>query len=147
DVPADDSPWLAMAPDQRRQQTLDGVKGLLLREAREQPLLVIFEDLHWIDGETQALLDGLVDSLGSTRLLLLINYRPEYQHSWTSKTYYTQLRLDVLPPESTSDLLDALLGDDAGLAPLKQLLVKRGNPFFVEESVRTLVETKALAGE
>jgi len=76
-----------------------------------------------------------------------VNYRPEYQHAWASKTYYSQLRLDALPPASATDLLDALLGEDGSLGHLKQLLVKRGNPFFVEESVRTLVETKALAGE
>ncbi|MDO8476257.1 MAG: tetratricopeptide repeat protein [Candidatus Rokubacteria bacterium] len=147
DVPGDDASWQTLDPGQRRQLTLDAVKRLLLREAREQPLLVIFEDLHWIDGETQALLDGLVDSLGSARLLLLVNYRPEYQHAWGSKTSYSQMRLDALPAESAGELLDALLGEDPGLAPLKQLLVRRGNPFFLEETVRTLVETKALAGE
>jgi len=147
DVPVDDAAWRTLDPRQHRQQTLDAVKRLLLREAREQPLLLIFEDLHWIDSETQALLDGLVDSLGSIRLLLLVDYRPEYQHAWGSKTSYSQMRLDALPAESAGVLLDALLGDDPGLAPLKQLLVKRGNPFFLEETVRTLVETKALVGD
>jgi class 3 adenylate cyclase/tetratricopeptide (TPR) repeat protein len=147
DVPVDDASWQTLDPAQRRQQTLDAVRRLLLREAREQPLLLIFEDLHWIDGETQALLDSLVDSLGSARLLLLVNYRPEYRHTWSSKTYYSQMRLDPLPAENAGALLDALLGDDPGLASLKQLLVRRGNPFFLEETVRTLVETKALAGE
>ena len=147
DVPVDDAAWQALDPAQRRQLTLHAVRLLLLREAREQPLLLIFEDLHWIDSETQALLDGLVDSLGSARLLLLVNYRPEYQHAWANKTSYSQMRLDALPAESAGELLDALLGDDPGLVPLKQLLVKRGNPFFLEETVRTLVETKALAGE
>jgi len=147
DVPVDDASWQTLDPAQRRQQTLDAVRRLLLREAREQPLLLIFEDLHWIDGETQALLDSLVDSLGSARLLLLVNYRPEYQHAWSGKTYYSQMRLDPLPAENAGELLDALLGDDPGLASLKQLLVRRGNPFFLEETVRTLVETKALAGE
>jgi class 3 adenylate cyclase/tetratricopeptide (TPR) repeat protein len=147
DVPVDDAAWGALDPGQRRQRTLDAVKRLLLREAREQALLLIFEDLHWIDGETQALLDSLVESLGSARLLLLVNYRPEYEHAWGSKTAYSQMRLDALPAESAGELLEALLGDDPGLAPLKQLLVKRGNPFFLEETVRTLVETKALVGE
>ena len=147
DVPVDDASWQTLAPAERRQRTLDAVKRLLLREARAQPLLVIFEDLHWIDGETQALLDGLVESLGSARLLLLVNYRPEYQHGWGAKTYYSQLRLDALPPESAGDLLQALLGDDSALEPLKRLLVRRGNPFFIEESIRTLVETRALTGQ
>jgi DNA-binding SARP family transcriptional activator/tetratricopeptide (TPR) repeat protein len=147
DVPADDGAWSALSPGQRRERTLDAVRRLLLREAREQPLVVILEDLHWIDGETQAVLDTLVDSLGSSRLLLIVSYRPEYQHTWASKTFYSQIRLDRLPPESAEELLSALLGDDAGLDPLKQLLVRRGNPAFLEETVRTLVETKALVGD
>ena len=120
---------------------------MLLQESLALPLLVIFEDLHWIDTETQGLLDSLAESLPAERVLLLVTYRPEYQHRWASKTYYTQLRLDSLPTESTAELLSALLGPDPGLAPLKQMLVKRGNPFFLEETLRTLVETGALAGE
>jgi class 3 adenylate cyclase/tetratricopeptide (TPR) repeat protein len=147
DVPVEDTAWQALDPAQRRQRTLDAVKHLLLRESQGQPVLVVFEDLHWIDAETQALLDGLVESLPTARLLLLVNYRPEYQHAWVSKTYYSQLRLDALPPESTGELLSALLGDDPGLEPLKRLLVRRGNPFFIEESIRTLVETGALTGK
>src|SRR5439155_22455773 len=112
-----------------------------------QPLLVVFEDLHWIDAETQALLDSLVESLPPARILLLVNYRPEYQHGWGRKTYYSQLRVDALPPESAGELLSALLGDDPALESLKRLLVRRGNPFFIEESIRTLVETGALARE
>jgi class 3 adenylate cyclase/tetratricopeptide (TPR) repeat protein len=147
DVPVDDAAWVALDPAQRRQRTLDAVKQLLLREAREQPLLLIFEDLHWIDGETQALLDSLVEGLSSARLLLLVNYRPEYQHAWGSKTSFSQMRLDALPTESARELLESLVGDDPSLISLKHLLVSRGNPFFLEETVRTLVETKALAGE
>jgi class 3 adenylate cyclase/tetratricopeptide (TPR) repeat protein len=149
DVPVDDAQWQALDPPQRRSRTLDALKRLLLRESQEQPLLLVFEDLHWIDAETQALLDSLVDSLPAARLLLLVNYRPEYEHAWHRKTYYQQLRLDPLPAESAETLLAALLGESAELAPLKRLLVERteGNPFFVEESVRALVESGVLAGE
>ena len=100
-------------PPQRRQRTLDALKRVLLRESQEQPLLLIFEDLHWLDSETQALLDSLVESLPTARLLLLVNYRPEYQHGWGSKTSYAQLRLDPLQAGSADELLQALLGDDA----------------------------------
>ena len=95
------------------------------------------------------MLESLVESLPTSRLLLLVNYRPEYQHGWANKTYYTQLRLDPLPPESAGEILDSVLGNDHGLQSLKELLIERteGNPFFLEESVRTLVETKVLAGE
>jgi class 3 adenylate cyclase/tetratricopeptide (TPR) repeat protein len=149
DVLPDDHPFLQLDPPQRRQHTLDALKRLLLRESQEQPLLLVFEDLHWIDSETQALLDNLVASLPTARLLLLVNYRPEYQHTWGSKTFYTQLRLDPLPPASADAFLQSLLGDDPSLSPLKPLLIERtqGNPFFLEETVRTLVETDVLAGK
>ncbi|MFQ5896985.1 MAG: adenylate/guanylate cyclase domain-containing protein [Candidatus Methylomirabilia bacterium] len=149
DVPVEDPRWQDLDPPQRRQRTLDAVKRLLLRESQVQPLLLVFEDLHWIDSETQAVLDSLIESLPTARLLLLVNYRPEYQHGWGSKTYYTQLRIDPLPPESCEELLQALLGGDASLQPFRQLLIERteGNPFFLEESVRTLVETQVLVGE
>ncbi len=149
DVPVDDTEWPMLTPPQRRQRTLEGVKRLLLRESTVQPLLILFEDLHWIDAETQALLDGLVESLPMARVLLLVNYRPEYQHGWGSKSCYRQLRIDPLSAGSAEGLLRTLLGDDPSLEPLKRLLIARteGNPFFLEESVRTLVETGILAGE
>ena len=143
-----DSPFLQLDPPQRRRRILDTLKLILLRESQVQPLLLVFEDLHWIDSETQALLDSLIESLPTAQLLLLCNYRPEYQHAWGSKTFYTQLRLDPLRPESVDALIEALLGNDSSLEPLKKLLIERteGNPFFLEESVRTLVETQVLAG-
>jgi class 3 adenylate cyclase/tetratricopeptide (TPR) repeat protein len=148
DALPDDSPLRHLEPSQRRQRVLDACKRVLLRESQEQPLLLVFEDLHWIDAETQALLDSLVESLPTVRLLLLVNYRPEYQHGWGSKTYYTQVRLDPLPLGSAEALLQGLLGDDPSLPPLQRLLIERteGNPFFLEESVRTLVEMGVLVG-
>jgi predicted ATPase/class 3 adenylate cyclase len=146
-LPAD-SPFATADPSQRRQRTLDALKQVLLRESQVQPLLLVCEDLHWIDAETQALFDSLVESLPTARLLLLVNYRPEYQHGWGSKTFYMQLRLDPLPPASAEALFQALVGEDASLAPLQGLLIERtvGNPFFLEESVRTLEESQALVG-
>jgi class 3 adenylate cyclase/tetratricopeptide (TPR) repeat protein len=148
DAPVDDVVWHALDPRQRRQQTLDAVKRMLLLESEIQPLVVIFEDLHWIDSETQMLLDSLVESLPAARVLLLVNYRPEYQHAWNS-TYCRQIQIDPLPLESADELLNALVGSDAALDPLKQILVERSeaNPLFLEETVRALVETAALAGE
>ncbi len=146
DVPV--ASWNSMDPLQKRQQTFEAVKRLLLRESQFQPLLLVFEDLHWIDGETQLLLDSLVESLPAARILLLVNYRPEYTHRWGSKTYYRQIRLDTLQPQNTTELLDALVGTGNELAELKRNLIDRtgGNPFFIEESVRTLLETGVLIG-
>ena len=149
DALPEESPLLALEPAERRRQTLAAVKQILLRENQLHPLMLVFEDLHWIDSETQAFLDSLVESLPATRILLGVNYRPEYRHTWANKTYYTQLHIDPLSPESAVDLLDALLGRDRSTDALKRLLIERteGSPLFLEESVRTLIETAALVGE
>src|SRR5919201_4826185 len=148
-LPVEDPQWQACNPPHRRQRILDALTRLLLRASQVQPVLLLLEDLQWIDTETQALLDRVIDSLPTARILLLVNYRPEYQHGWAGKSSYTQLRLDPLPPQHADALLQALLGDGAELAPLKQRLIDwtDGNPFFLEESVRTLVETQVLVGE
>jgi tetratricopeptide (TPR) repeat protein len=149
DVTATDPEWQALDPPQRRLRMIDGVKRLLLRQSQMQPILLIFENLQWIDAESQAFLDSLVESLPTASLLLLVNYRPEYQHGWGSKTYYTQLRLDPLAPEIAEEFLGSILGDAPDLRLVKQLLIGRteGNPFFLEESVHTLEETGVLVGE
>jgi len=148
DIPVDDAGWQALDPAQRRRRYLDAVRGLILQAARKQPVLLIFEDLHWVDHETQALLDALAGALGPARLLLLVTYRPGYQDVWGSRPNYRQIRLSALPTHDTHDLLEVLLGRDPDLDPLKQLLMGRGgNPFFLEETVRALVETQALSGE
>ena len=139
----------ALQPARRRQLAIDGVKRVLLQESRVQPVLVVFEDLHWVDPETQAVLDGLADGLPAARVLLAVNYRPEYAHEWGGKTYYRQLRVDPLPPPSADELLRTLVGNDPSVEPLTPVLIERteGNPLFLEESVRALVETEALVGD
>ena len=147
-LPAED-PLHSVEPAQRRRRALDAIKRLFLRESRVQPLLLVFEDLHWVDAETQGVLDGLVESLPTAPVLLAVNYRPEYRHGWGSKTYYRQLRIDPLAPESADELLSGLLGADPSVQPLKAATIVRteGNPLFLEESVRTLVETGMLVGD
>src|SRR5262249_18219370 len=147
-LPTDD-PFLALAPDQRRQRTLAATKRLLLRECQVQPLFLVFEDLHWIDAETQAFLDDLINSVPTAAMVLAVNYRPEYRPGWGGKTCHGQLRIDPLPVVGPEELLHALIGDDPGIMPLKRLLIARteGNPLFLEESVRALIETADLVGE
>ena len=139
-------PLAQMDTQARKRRTLEAIKRILIRESLNQPLMVIFEDLHWIDDETQALLNLLADSIGTAKILLLVNYRPEYSHQWGSKTYYTQLRLDPLGRESADEMLQSLLGDSAELAPLKRLIIEKteGNPFFMEETVEVLLDDGAL---
>ncbi len=150
----------------KKSRTLEAIKRIVLRESLNQPLIVIFEDLHWIDEQTQEFLNLLADSIATAKILLLVNYRPEYSHQWSSKTYYTQLRLDPLGNESANQMLSALLGDSSTPRPdhdegkrgdqphageddliaLKRLIIERteGNPFFVEEIVQALFEEGVL---
>ena len=161
-------PLAQMDPHIKRQRTLDEINRILLRETIKQPLVVIFEDLHWVDDHSQALLYSLADRIGSSRVLLLVNYRPEYHHNWGSKSCYSQLRLDALGRESAQEMLDALLpmpisssenllacsvegegpvsGESADLTALKRLVIERtgGNPFFIEEMVQALFEDGGL---
>src|SRR6516165_3752058 len=102
-----------MGPQIRRRRMHEAIKRILLRESLNQALMLIFEDLHWIDGETQDVLNLLVDSLATARVLLLVNYRPEYRHGWASRTHYSQLRLDPLGRESAEEMLIALLGNES----------------------------------
>jgi class 3 adenylate cyclase/tetratricopeptide (TPR) repeat protein len=147
-----DDPLARMDARIRRQRTLEALKRILLRESLDQPLMVVFEDLHWIDQETQAFLNLLADSIGTAKLLLLATYRSEYSHPWGSKTYYIQLRLNPLGKELASEMFDALLGldtqtiDDSLLA-LKRLIVEEteGTPLFMEEIYQALMEEGALA--
>jgi predicted ATPase len=141
-----EDPLAQMDAQVKKRRTLDAIKRILLRESLNQPLMVIFEDLHWIDNETQALLSLLADGIGTAKILLLVNYRPEYTHQWGSKTYYTQLRLDPLGRESAEEMLTALVGDGAEVRPLKRLIIERteGNPFFMEETVQVLLDEGAL---
>jgi predicted ATPase/class 3 adenylate cyclase len=140
-------PLAQMNPQVRRQRTLETIKRVILRESLEHVLVVIFEDLHWIDSETQALLDLLADSVAGARLLLLVNYRPEYRHKWSGRGHYQQLRLDPLGSESAAAMLAGLLGEGAELEALKRPIAERtgGNPFFIEEMVQALFEQGILA--
>jgi predicted ATPase len=169
-----DGPLAQMDGQIKKRRTLEAIKRIALRESLNQPLMVVFEDLHWIDEQTQELLNLLADSIGTAKFLLLVNYRPEYSHKWNSKTYYTQLRLDPLGHESADEMLAALLGaspapatDSPGanrerpsadllvggrvraqdsIEGLKQLIIDKteGNPFFMEETVQVLLDEGAL---
>ena len=147
---ADDKDRLAgMDAQLRKSRTLDVVARLLLAEAVNRPLLLIVEDLHWLDDESQALLDTLADLLNGSRMMLLVNYRPEYAHRWNDKAWCSRLRLESLGEASADEMLAAILSDTPALAPLRELIVRTtgGVPFFMEETVQALFDEGALARE
>ena len=148
DVPVHDPDWTELDPLRRRARTIESIQRLLMSESQREPVVLALEDLHWADSETHAVLDTIIEALPNARILIIVSYRPEYQHSWGRNSRYTHLRLNPLLPESVETLLSMLLGDDPSLGSLKKLLREQaaGNPLFLEESVRALVETEALTG-
>ena len=141
-----DEIWANISPSERQRLIFDAVKNLLVRESQNQPLCLVIENLHWIDAETQTFLEMLFESIPAARLLLLVNYRPEYENRWTAKSYFSQLRIDPLAAAGADELLDSLLGSNPELLPVKKELIEttQGNPLFLEECVRNLIERGVL---
>jgi class 3 adenylate cyclase/tetratricopeptide (TPR) repeat protein len=148
-LPTGDAEWESLDPREQRRATIDAVTRVLLRASTVQRLVVVVEDLQWIDAQSEAVLDSLIDSLSTARLLLLLTYRPEYDDRWTKKSHHTLLRIEHLSAVSAEQLLETLVGEDASTQPLQRSLVARteGNPFFLEESVRMLADTGMLQGD
>src|SRR5262249_37065567 len=141
-----DDPLAGMDANIRRRRTLDAIGRILIRESLAQPLIVVFEDLHWIDDETQALLNLLAESIGEASILLALNYRPEYRHDWGTRSSFTQIRLEPFKRESAEEMLAAMLGDDTSVVPVRKLIIDKSDatPFFIEEMVQSLFEEGVL---
>jgi predicted ATPase len=146
-IPEEPDPLAQMDAQIKRQRTLEALKRIVLRESLKQPVVIIVEDLHWVDSETQALIDLIADSIANARVLMVVNYRPEYRHEWGNKSYYSQLRLNTLEPEDAELMASALLGKSAELDSVKRLIIERtdGNPFFIEEMLQALFDEGVLA--
>jgi class 3 adenylate cyclase/tetratricopeptide (TPR) repeat protein len=149
DIATDDAQWEQLDAATRRDRTFTSVKSLFLSESLVRPLLLVVEDLHWADSETRGLLDGLVEILPTARIMLVVTYRPEFTHSWGGRTYYTQFSMQPLSPNTADELLVNLIGDDQSVRVLRQILIRQtaGNPFFLEEIVRALIESGSLVGD
>jgi class 3 adenylate cyclase/tetratricopeptide (TPR) repeat protein len=145
-ISASDEVWANIHPFERQTQMFEAFKRLLVRESQYQPLCLVIEDLHWTDVETLTFLEMLLENISAARMLLLVTYRPEYECRWTEKSYFWRLRIEPLAPANTNELLDALLGSNADISPIKEKIIEpsQGNPLFLEECVRSLIESGVL---
>lgn len=145
-ISASHEAWANVHPFERQTLIFEAFKRLLLRESQHQPLCLVMEDMHWTDAETLTFLEMLLESIPASRMLLLVNYRPEYECRWIEKSYFSQLRIDPLAAANANELLDALLGSNADISPIKQKLIEasQGNPLFLEECARSLIESGVL---
>ncbi|WGD51562.1 adenylate/guanylate cyclase domain-containing protein [Bradyrhizobium sp. CB1650] len=142
-------PFATLDPVQRRREITLGFRRLMVRESRVKPLILLFEDLHWNDLLSIGLIDSLVEVLTDERILLLVSYRPDYQDDWRLRSHYREIDLRPFPSQAMEQLLEAVLGSEPALLNVRRPLIDRaeGNPFFLEEIVRMLVETGVLGGE
>ncbi|SOZ17144.1 ATP-binding protein [Cupriavidus taiwanensis] len=145
----DGSSLADMGASLRRERTFDAIARLLICESRNRLVELLFEDMQWLDSETEAFLAYFIERITNARVLLLLSYRSEYQLAWCQRENYTELRLEPLGPVDAKAMLDVMMGADPALGPLKQLTLEKteGNPFFMEEVVQTLAEDKTLLGE
>jgi len=145
-VKVDDAEFSLLDPQTKKGKTYEGLRNLFIRLSQTTPLVLVIEDLHWIDNTTEIFLNYLVDSLPGTRILLILLYRPEYTHQWGSKSFYVKVGLDQLGTESSRELVLALLDDEEVAPELEELILSRaaGNPLFIEEFTHTLLENGSI---
>lgn len=148
-VPDPKRPVPPMEPEARQHQILDVVRRMTQVRSARSPAVWLIEDLHWLDPASDAFVANLVDAVPGTRTVLLLNFRPEYRAAFAGRSTYQQIPLHPLGPAELGQLLGELLGDDPSLEGLSDLICERtgGNPFFVEEVIRTLEEEGVLSGK
>jgi class 3 adenylate cyclase/DNA-binding winged helix-turn-helix (wHTH) protein len=147
-VPDPDRPVERMDPEARQRRLLAFMKRLTHAQGKREPVVTVIEDLHWLDPASETFLANHVNAINGTRGLTIVNFRPEYRAEWMSRSYYRQIALEPLEPMAIDALLAELLGSDPSLAEVRELIRERtqGNPFFIEELVRSLVEARTLEG-
>jgi predicted ATPase len=147
-APGDDA-LLSMDAQQRRFKLFEALQAMILQWGDRQPLVLVVEDLHWIDQTSEEMLRYLVDSIAAARVVLLMTYRPGYQHPFGERTYATRLVLHALSERESAQLAEGMLATSALPVELRGFMIHKteGNPFFMEEVLKSLVEVGALAQE
>ena len=143
---SEDESFAMLAPRQKREKIFESLRELFITESRNKPLILVFEDVHWIDKTSEDFLDYLIGGIAKTRIMLVILYRSEYNHPWAAKSYYTKIGLTQLRTSSGAQMLTALLGEGQIAGELKEMILNRsaGNPLFMEEFTCSLLESGAI---
>ena len=142
----DDASYLKLEPKEKRERIFEALRDLLVRESHKRPLVLVIEDLHWIDKTSEEFLDYLIGWLTHTPILLILLYRPEYTHRWASRSYYTAIRVDQLPLSTSAELVQSILTGGEMAPELRDLILTKaaGNPLFMEELTHSLLENGSI---
>ncbi|MDB4443906.1 AAA family ATPase, partial [bacterium] len=141
-LPVDDQTWVNLEPKEKRDRTFEALRDLFVRVSQDKPLILVIDDLHWMDKTSEEFSDYLIGWLGHTQIMLLLLYRPEYNHPWGSKSFYSKIGLDQLPLGKCAELVQSILEGGEVAPEIRELILSRaaGNPLFMEELTRTLIE-------
>jgi class 3 adenylate cyclase len=142
-------PVISPESNDRQRELFAMIQRLVQSLSRQAPLVILVDDLHWIDPSSDMFIARLVDAVGESRIFLLLNFRPEYHRDWMTRSLYRRFPLAALDRDGAAELLDDLLGPDPSTQDLAPRLLSRalGNPFFIEELIRSLAEAGSLAGQ
>ncbi|HUR73243.1 MAG TPA: adenylate/guanylate cyclase domain-containing protein [Sporichthya sp.] len=148
EAPDPDRPVARLAPEARRRRVLELIRRVTARRSELTTLVILLEDLHWFDRQSVEFLDAWLPSFPGTRTLILTNFRPEFQPPWSRRSYYRQIPLPPLDSGAVTQMLADLLGPDPSCASVAEQVLDRtgGNPFFIEEIVRSLAGDGTLTG-
>ncbi len=141
-VKVEDEEYLGLEPAKKKDRMFEAIRDIILMASQERPVVLVIDDLHWIDPTSEVLLSQLVDEIATNPILLIMVYRPEYTHQWVNRSVYSQVRLNELSSQDSAELIDAILGDGRASPELCRFIIARtgGNPLFTEELVRSLRE-------
>jgi class 3 adenylate cyclase/tetratricopeptide (TPR) repeat protein len=144
-----DKSFSSLDPQQKRERTFESIQDILLRLSQANPLIIAVEDLHWIDKTSENFLEYLIDRLADSRIMLILLYRHEYIHHWKDQPNYTEIGLTQLRTPSSIKLLEAILEGDEIAPEIRELILSKasGNPLFIEEFTRTLLENGTIKCE
>jgi tetratricopeptide (TPR) repeat protein len=145
----EDEDFLKLVPQQKKERMFEAIRNLLIRLSQERHLVLVIEDMHWIDKTSEEFLDYLIGWLAGSHILLILLYRPEYTHPWGSKSFYRKIGLNQLAAQSSAELVQAILGDGDVSPEIRELILHRaaGNPLFMEEFTHTLLENGSIQRE
>jgi predicted ATPase len=145
----EDSAYEELEPRQKREMIFEAIRDLVICESHKKPLIIVVEDLHWIDKTSEEFLDYLIGWLTDERILLLLLYRTEYKHPWGSKSNYNRVGLGQLTSESSAELIRSILPDGKAVKQLEGFILEwtSGNPLFIEELIQTMLENGSIQCE
>ena len=145
-LPAGEPLWERLDPKEKRIKTFEAIRNFFIRLSQDTPLILVIDDLQWLDKTSEEFISYFIEWISNTRILLLLLYRPEYNHPWASKSFYKQIGIYPLSKDESKQFIRCLLNDGEISWQIERFIIGRasGNPLFMEELLYTLIENRTI---